>query len=91
MREDEDRMDDVSRRLTKCFEVVFPGVPESKIASASQASIDTWDSIATITLGNVIEEEFAVEMDFDILPELNSFERMLRWVRSETKVPGTSV
>jgi acyl carrier protein len=78
-------MDDVSRRLTKCFQVVFPGVPEAEIASASQASIETWDSIATITLGNVIEEEFAVEMDYEALPELNSFERMLAWVRTQAK------
>lgn len=78
-------MDDVARRLTRCFQVVFPDLPETEIASASQSSIATWDSIATITLGNVIEEEFGVEMDFEILPDLNSFDRMLVWVRSQAK------
>lgn len=79
-------MDDVSLRLAKCFQVVFPGLPESKIAAASQQTVESWDSIATITLGNVVEEEFGVEMDFDSLPELNSFERMLGWVRSQGKL-----
>ena len=78
-------MDDVSRRLTKCFQVVFPNLPEAEVALASQSSIETWDSIATITLGNVIEEEFSVTMDFEILPELNSFDGMLAWVRSQAK------
>jgi acyl carrier protein len=78
-------MDDVSRRLTKCFQAVFPDLPETEVASATQTSIATWDSIATITLGNVIEEEFSIEMDFEILPELNSFDQMLAWVRSQAK------
>jgi acyl carrier protein len=84
--ESPDRMDDVARRLTKCFQVVFPDLPEAKIAFASQSSVETWDSIATVTLGNVVEEEFSLEMDFEILPELNSFDRMLAWVRAEGKV-----
>jgi acyl carrier protein len=78
-------MDDLARRLTKCFQVVFPDLDEGNIPSASQATMETWDSIATITLGNVIEEEFSVEMDFEKLPDLNSFDRMLGWVRSQTK------
>ena len=67
------------------FSSCFPDLPETEIASASQSSIGTWDSVATITLGNVIEEEFSVEMDFEILPDLNSFDRMLAWVRSRAK------
>jgi acyl carrier protein len=78
-------MDDIERRLTKCFQVVFPDLPETKIPLASQSSVETWDSIAAVTLGNVVEEEFSLAMDFEILPELNSFDRMLGWVRSEAK------
>ena len=76
-------MDDVARRLMKCFQVVFPNLPEAKIASASQSTVESWDSIATVTLGNVIEEEFSIEMDFEALAELNSFESMLAWVKSK--------
>jgi acyl carrier protein len=65
--------------------VVFPGLREAEIASASQSSIETWDSIATITLVSVIEEEFAVTMDYEVLPDLNSFEPMLAWVRAQAK------
>ncbi len=78
-------MDDVARRLTKCFQVVFPDLPEAKIPFVSQSSVESWDSIAAVTLGNVVEEEFSLKMDFEILPELNSYDRMLVWVRSEAK------
>ena len=61
---------------------MFPDLPEAKIATASQSSVETWDSIAGVTLANVIEEEFSIEMDFELLPELDSFDHMLAWVRS---------
>ena len=79
-------MDDAATRLVKCFQVVFPDLPPAKIASASQSTVETWDSIAAVTLGNVIEEEFSIEMDFELLAELNSFDRMLAWVHSTAKV-----
>ena len=78
-------MDETKRRVVKCFQAVFPDVPEAEIPAASQSSIETWDSIAAVTLGNVVEEEFSIPMDFDRLPELNSFDSVLAWVRSEVK------
>jgi acyl carrier protein len=79
-------MDETRRRLVRCFETVFPDVPELQIPQASQASLSAWDSIAAITLVNVIEDEFGFQMDFDILPDLDTFERVLQYV--ETQVQG---
>jgi acyl carrier protein len=55
------------------FRAVFPDLPETQISQASQASVAAWDSVATITLVNVIQEEFGIELDLDRLEDLDSF------------------
>jgi acyl carrier protein len=69
-------MDETRDRLIKCFQVVFPDVPAESIPSASTATVAAWDSVASITLINVVEDEFAIEMDLDDLANLDSFERL---------------
>jgi|GEM_PF-737500 len=76
-------MDNVNERLIKCFEIVFPALSASRIPSASQETVDTWDSVATVMLANVVEEEFSIPMDFERLAELNSFDAVRDWVLSE--------
>ena len=78
-------MDEVQSRLAKCFERVFPDMPGNLIVECSQVTVATWDSIAAITLVNVIEDEFGFQMDFDLLPELDSFERVLLYVRTQVQ------
>jgi acyl carrier protein len=76
-------MDELQNRLTKCFSAVFPGVPADEIRQCSQSTISKWDSVAVITLANVIEEEFEFQVDFDRLPEFDSFQRILAYVHGE--------
>jgi acyl carrier protein len=59
---------------------VFTEVPAADIPLASQATVESWDSVGTITLINVIEEEFHIEMDFDAIGDLDSFDRVLDYV-----------
>ena len=66
-------MDETRERLTKCFEVVFPDLPQDAIAGASTATVAAWDSIAAITLMNVVQDEFGLEIDLDDLADLDSF------------------
>lgn len=73
-------MDDLNRRLVKCFSLVFPDLPEQDIPAASSDSLRAWDSVAAITLINVVEDEFRIEADLDLLPQLNSFERLREYV-----------
>ena len=54
-------MDESRARLIKCFELVFPDLPEDQVPSASQATLPEWDSVAAITMMNVIEDEFGFE------------------------------
>ena len=66
-------MTDIKNRLIKCFQIVFPDVPEAEIPQLTQAATAKWDSVATITLLNVLEDEFRVEMDLDQAAEFDSF------------------
>lgn len=69
-------MDNIDQRLENIFATVFPDLPAQRIKSASQDSVESWDSVAAITLMNLIEEEFEIEMDFDDVAELTSFSKI---------------
>ena len=79
-------MNDVDARLLRCFRVVFPDLTETDLRAASQDSIEAWDSVATITLANVIEDEFHRPVDFERLDELTSFDRFREYL-TETDTP----
>jgi len=74
---------DIQSRLIRCFSTVFPDLPLKIIPTVSQPGLIAWDSIASITLINVIEEEFSISMDFELLPELTSFDRMASYVATK--------
>jgi len=73
-------MDDIRTRLIRCFEVVFPDANAEQIENATQLNTETWDSIAAITLFNVIEEEFNMQLDFEAVGDLTSFRLILDYV-----------
>jgi acyl carrier protein len=79
-------MDETRRRLTNCFQTVFPDMPEAQIATASTATIAEWDSVAAITLMNVIEDEFGFEMDLDDLADLDSFDKVYSYLQKRLQV-----
>lgn len=76
-------MDSITPRLTNCFQTVFPSLQENEVATATQSSIAAWDSTAAIMLVNVIEDEFGIQMDFDRLAELDSFDSIHRYLNQE--------
>lgn len=78
-------MDQLQNKLAKCFERVFPDLSAGNIPKATQDSISAWDSIAAITLLNVIEEEFGFPVDFELLPKLDSFDRILSYVKTQAE------
>ena len=79
-------MEVTRQRLTKCFAVVFPELDSAAIPGASTATLTIWDSIAAITLMNVVEEEFGLEMDLDDLANLDSFEKLYAYLQSRLQV-----
>jgi acyl carrier protein len=64
---------DQEERLIHCFASVFPALTEEEIAKATANSVGMWDSLSTVTLAAVIQEEFGLEIDPDVLPSLDSF------------------
>ena len=73
-------MNDLRQRLAQCFSLVFPDLKMPEVYSASSSSVAAWDSMAAIILANVIEEEFRVKLDYDVLPELVSFDLILNYL-----------
>jgi len=73
-------MSDARERLIKCFGAVFPDLPASEVPRASSGSVDGWDSLATVTLLGVVEEEFRIAVDVGDFDALNSFESLLGYL-----------
>jgi acyl carrier protein len=63
----------VEDRLAACFTAVFPELDPSEVATASTETVEPWDSLASLTLVAVIEEEFEVAIDDLDLSELGSY------------------
>lgn len=78
-------MDETKERLARCFRLVFPGL-KVPAESASQETVPEWDSVASITLMNVVEEEFGIQMDFEAVSDLTSFELLLDHLKTQHQV-----
>jgi acyl carrier protein len=76
-------LNEVIPRLTRCFATVFPDLDENNIALCSQKTVGAWDSVAAITLVNVIEEEFSISIDLELLPELDSFRAIAEYLEKQ--------
>jgi acyl carrier protein len=70
-------MDNTSARLTKCFLAVFPEMTPAEVPTAATVAVKNWDSVASVTLFTVIEEEFGIALSLDALDEFNSFQHIL--------------
>lgn len=67
-------MSEVESRLIRCFSSVFPGLTVEELRAAHAESVGAWDSLSGVTLVAVIQEEFGVDIDPEVLPQLDSFE-----------------
>lgn len=71
---------DTKPRLVDCFSAVFLSLSQEDITKATQASMPAWDSLATVTLVNVVEDEFGIEIPPDEVENLVSFETFLTYL-----------
>lgn len=76
-------MIDARERLIRAFHTVFPGIPLADVPELSVANTASWDSLNSLNLLQVIEEEFGIQIDFEELEELNSFAALGRYLSSE--------
>ena len=90
-------MDETRSRLANCFLAVFPELTSDTVTTATPTSVKGWDSIATLNLLTVIEQEFGVEIDFAELLETLSYGQIAGYLerrigasptRSQTQQPS---
>ena len=74
-------MDEQQRRLANCFCAVFPELSSEEIIHASSATVQSWDSVAVVTLLTVIEEEFGISIEEDDPAKFDSFPRILSYLQ----------
>jgi acyl carrier protein len=67
-------MSEDENRLIRCFASVFPELTSEDIRVTTAESTGHWDSLSAVTLAAVIQEEFCVQIDPQVLPGLDSFE-----------------
>lgn len=79
-------MSDVHERLVKCFAAAFPRLSAAEIPRANVNSVSAWDSLATLTLTSLIEEEFSVVIDPRDRQDLVSFELILDHLKRDKGV-----
>ena len=81
-------MNELRTRLAGCFATVFPLLPKEQIQQASPLTVPEWNSVSTITLANVIEEEFGPQIDLEDFAELDSFEAIAAYLASRAMAAG---
>lgn len=74
-------MTDAKARLFCCFQAVFPDLSEAEIPRASMTSVGSWDSLASVTLIAVVEEEFDIQVAPEDLERFVSFELILDYLQ----------
>ena len=75
-------MDNTETRLVRCFQTVFPDLQAGLVPEATVDSVPGWDSVATVTLINVVEEEFGLEIGLEDVERMVSFPEFLEYLRS---------
>jgi acyl carrier protein len=73
-------MHDLQTRLTDCFAATFADLPAAEIPRASVETVGDWDSMATITLLSVVEEEFGVRVPPEDILRFTSFTGILNYL-----------
>jgi acyl carrier protein len=61
-------------RLADCFCAVFPALSREQLIAAKQVSMEEWDSLATVNLVTLVEEQFKIAIPPEQIEELQSFD-----------------
>jgi acyl carrier protein len=74
-------MSDLETRLVRCFTAIFPEESPDQLKNATMENTEKWDSVAGVTLINVVEEEFGLQIDVEDFTRLVSFSRFADYLR----------
>jgi acyl carrier protein len=78
-------MDDLEKRLAACFSAVLPELGPEEIRQASANSVESWDSVTTVTLVAVVEEEFGISIDDENPARFDSFQNILAYLQQSVR------
>ena len=73
-------MTEIENRLMECFTAAFPDIPVDEIRSLQAKDSDLWDSLATVTLAGLVEEEFDMDIGAEQAPHFVSFESLVAFL-----------
>lgn len=74
-------------RLADCFSAVFPNRSREELLTASRESIPEWDSLASVTLLMLLQQEFNLDIPLTELENLDSFQAMFDYVAANATAP----
>ena len=77
-------MNDIDARLARCFKAVLPDIPAAQLADATAETAQAWDSVALVSLLNLVSEEFDLEVDWENAGELTSYAAIRNMILSRT-------
>jgi acyl carrier protein len=83
--------EDLTGRLESCMRSVFPKLDAAAIRTASAESVEEWDSLATITLVSLIEEEFVTQIAVEDLERFVSFEAIMDLLEQRVGTEGSAI
>jgi len=78
-------MDEMEKGLAACFSAVLPELAPEEIRQASITSVKSWDSVATVTLLAVVEEEFGISIDDEDPARFDSFKNILTYLQQAVR------
>lgn len=73
----------IESKLLDCMKAVFPTVSEGTLAEASMENLAQWDSLSTVTIAALIEENFEVEIEPEDLVKLTSFKNIASFLKEQ--------
>lgn len=67
----------VRDRVRSCFEIALPSLPPELLETVRKDAVDEWDSLASLTLIAVLEEEFGLIFDDTAVDSFTSFDAVV--------------
>ncbi|MBO1359117.1 acyl carrier protein [Acetobacter sacchari] len=68
--------DRIRKRLARVFMIMFPAKSGEEIPEATMENTDGWDSLATLSLFTLTDEEFGIKLGLDLIGETKSFHKL---------------
>jgi acyl carrier protein len=78
-------MSSLEARVQQCFATAFPDLPSAEISGAVLDSTPQWDSVATVILIIVLEEEFGIQIDPANVARLTSYVSIVDYLQVRTE------